>query len=247
MVIIGGAAGVGLALVKQWASEGHAVFACDISGETEAHCANLGATGRRVDITSQSEIEDFFAEILATTDGVDVLVNTVGLPGPRAWAEDVDHKAWTATLAGSVGYSFLCAQQVIPGMKRRGKGAIVNFSSCSARTSPVMRSPYVAAKGALEALTRALARELGPFNIRVNAVSPGAIDNERLRAGMARAASEAGVTAETFEQEALKFVSMRSKIDTRELADAVLFLASDAARHITGQIIAVDAGVEWEA
>ena len=90
------------------------------------------------------------------------------------------------------------------------------------------------------------ARELGPFNIRCNAVLPGAINNERLQHIFSRCAAEAGVSVEEYETEALRYISMRTKIELNELADAVWFLASDMAPHINGTLLEVSGGHEWE-
>ena len=108
------------------------------------------------------------------------------------------------------------------------------------------RTPYVASKAGVEGLTRALARELGPDNIRINAILPGMIDNERMRGVLQRIADQEGRSVEEVERSALNCVSMRTKIQPAEIAEMVLFLCSDAARHVTGQLISVDGNVEWE-
>jgi NAD(P)-dependent dehydrogenase (short-subunit alcohol dehydrogenase family) len=132
-------------------------------------------------------------------------------------------------------------------MKARRNGAIVNVSTGSVRTLPPGRSPYITSKTALEGLTRAVAREAGSFNVRCNAVQPGLMDNARLARILSRVSEQTGKSPTEVEAEALSFVSMRSKIQMNEVAAMVEFLCSDAARHVTGQIIAVDGGVEWEA
>lgn len=108
------------------------------------------------------------------------------------------------------------------------------------------RSPYVASKAGVEGLTRSLARELGPDNIRINAILPGMIDNERMRGVIARIAQQEGRSFDEVEQSALRYISMRTKIQPAEIAEMVLFLCSDSACHVTGQLIAVDGNVEWE-
>jgi NAD(P)-dependent dehydrogenase (short-subunit alcohol dehydrogenase family) len=137
-------------------------------------------------------------------------------------------------------------QHALRSMKHRRGGSIVNISSASVRTLPVNRAPYLASKAGLECVTRAIAREAGPFGVRCNAVQPGAMDNERLREVLERVAARNGQTVEAIEREALKFVSMRTKVSMDEVADLVVFLASDAARHVTGEVIAVDGGLQWE-
>src|SRR6202012_1712044 len=124
--------------------------------------------------------------------------------------------------------AFSAIRAVVPGMKASRSGVIINYSSASTRTGLPLRTPYVVAKYAVEGLTRNLARELGPFGIRVNAVLPGAIDNERLALIIADKAAAEGITAAQVEAEALKYISMRTKISLEELSATTLFLASDA-------------------
>ena len=135
---------------------------------------------------------------------------------------------------------------LVPGMRRRGGGTIVNISTASTVTGLPGRSAYVASKWALEGLTRTLARELGPDNIRVNAIRPGFMDTERMRGLIARGAEKRGISVAELEKEALGFISLRTKIQPREIGEMAFFLASGAARHITGQIIGVDGNAEWE-
>ena len=108
------------------------------------------------------------------------------------------------------------------------------------------RTPYNASKAGVEGLTRTLARELGPSGIRVNAILPGAIDNQRFTNVITRIAEQSGRSVAEVEAEQLQFISMRSKIQPAEIADMVLFLCSDAARHVSGQLIGVDGNLEWE-
>lgn len=246
VVVTGGATSVGLAIARRFADDGRRVFVADINSTGLAELAGDAAiVARRVDVADEAAVDGFFAEVLRA-GAVDVLVNTVGLAGPRAPAEGVSYYDFLRTIAGSAGAAFLCAKQVIPGMKARGAGVILNFSSSSTRTGLPNRTPYVVAKAAVEALTRNLARELGPFNIRVNAILPGAIDNERMDQIVRAGAAERGMDPEAFERHLLRFISMRARIGLDELADMVHFLASASARHVTGQLIAVDGNVEWE-
>jgi len=138
------------------------------------------------------------------------------------------------------------ARAVIPGMKARRHGVIINFSTASTRTLLPNRSPYIVSKYAVEGLTRNLARELGPFNVRANAILPGGIDNERLRRVLERVAERSGESLEAVRERGLQFVSMRTLIQPQEIADMVFFLCSEQARHVTGQLIGVDGNMEWE-
>lgn len=245
VVVTGGATSVGLATALAFATSGRQVFVADHAEAAVAALAHPAITARRVDVTDEGEVRAFFAEARAAGP-IEVLVNTVGLAGPRAVTEDVSYSDFMGTIAGSAGAAFLCCREVIPQMKARGTGAIINFSSSSTRTGLPGRTPYVVAKCALEALTRNLARELGPFGVRINAILPGAIDNPRLDALIRAGASERGESPEAFERHLLRFISMRTRVSVEDLAATVVFLASPAARHITGQLLGVDGNAEWE-
>jgi NAD(P)-dependent dehydrogenase (short-subunit alcohol dehydrogenase family) len=141
---------------------------------------------------------------------------------------------------------FVAMQAVIPGMKRRGGGVIVNFSTGSTRTRLPNRTAYVVSKFAVEGLTLNAARELGPHNIRVNAILPGMIDNARMRGIIAAKAQETGRAPDAIEADYLRYISLRRQTQPADLADMVLFLASDAGRMVTGELIAVSGNLEWE-
>jgi NAD(P)-dependent dehydrogenase (short-subunit alcohol dehydrogenase family) len=248
-VVTGAGSSVGLAVARRFYADGHDVWVCDVARDAVAALAisDPKLSARVVDLLDPLQVEHFFAEVVGKSGPVDILVNTVGLGGPTAAIEDVSYEQWETTVRGSAGVAFYCIKQVAGSMKLRRSGSIVNFSSCSAKTVLPLRTPYVAAKWALEGLTLSLARELGPYNVRVNAVRPGAIDNDRLRQIFVANAAQAGLTVAQYEAEALSHVSMRCKIGIDELVAAVIFLTSDAVPHVTGQVLAIDGNVEWEA
>jgi NAD(P)-dependent dehydrogenase (short-subunit alcohol dehydrogenase family) len=247
VVVTGGASSVGLAVAERFAAEGRRVHICDVDVDALAAAAESGRFGaaRQVDVASHPQVAAFLAEVLA--DGpVDVLVNTVGVGGPRAPLQDVSLDEWERTLSGCLHSSFYTMRTLLPHFIERRCGCIVNVSSTSTRTGLPNRTPYVVAKAGLEALTRNVAREVGPFGVRVNAVLPGAIDNARLDRLVADGARERGVEPEAFERHLFRFISMRSRVEPDEVAAMIGFLASDTARHVTGQLIGVCGNVEWE-
>ncbi len=153
---------------------------------------------------------------------------------------------WARCFAVNVNGAFHLIRAVVPAMKAAGGGVIVNISTASTVTGLPGRAAYVASKWALEGLTRNCARELGPAGIRVNAIRPGFMDTDRMRGIMARIAGETGRSVAEVEGEALGYISLRTKIQPVEIGETAWFLASDAARHVTGQIIGVDGNAEWE-
>jgi NAD(P)-dependent dehydrogenase (short-subunit alcohol dehydrogenase family) len=248
VIVVGAANSVGREIAARFSSSGARVHACDIdeNGLAELTRFNSKVTTHRMNALDPLDVEAVLRRALNDLGGIDVLVNTVGLPGPRAPLEEVSYSDWEDAIRGSAGAAFFSIKQVIPYMKQQRSGCIITFSSCSTKTGLPHRTPYVVAKFAVEGLTKNLARELGPFNIRVNAVLPGPIDNRRLASVVAAAAAANGITAVEYEASLLRYISMRQKVSIEEVACAVLFLASPAAPHITGQLLSVDGNAEWE-
>jgi NAD(P)-dependent dehydrogenase (short-subunit alcohol dehydrogenase family) len=249
LVITGAGGGLGKVTAERFASRGDRVFACDADegAITRLRMAGTVAWADVVDVSDRRQVDRFFATVRATTQRVDVLINNVGVAGPHAALEDIDPGDWSRTLDANLNAAFWTSRQVLGGMKRERSGCILNVSTTSVRTLPSGRSPYIVSKAALESLTLAIAREAGPYNVRCNAVRPGPMDNERLNRVLTRIAEQRHLSIETVEAEQLQFVSMHSKVAMDEVAAMLHYLASDAAAHVTGQVIAVDGDVQWEA
>jgi len=248
VLVTGAGQSVGRAMAEKFLARGDRVHICDIDESLVATVIALDPrmSGTVCDVADEMQVRQLFAEARAAIGTIDVLVNTVGIAGPRGPIQALSFAEWRATLAANLDSMFLTIREAVPAMQQSRHGAIINFSSMSTKTVMPFRSPYVASKAGVEGLTRALARELGPHNIRVNAILPGAIDNQRLKNVLSRIAEQEGRTLDEVEAESLQFVSMRTKIQPDEIADMVLFLCSDAALHVTGQMIGVDGNMEWE-
>jgi NAD(P)-dependent dehydrogenase (short-subunit alcohol dehydrogenase family) len=248
VIITAAAAGIGRAIAERFLSDGHRVFICDVdSSAMSATLAALpGLRGSVTDVGEPSQIEAMFAEALTWTGGIDVLINNHGIAGPRGFVEDLDYAEWDHCIRVNLSGMFYTVKQVVPLMKQQKSGCIINLSTTSARTGLPKRTAYVAGKVGVLGLTKNLARELGPWNIRCNTILPGFMDNARGRGVLAKVAKDKAVSLEVMEQEALRYVSMRTWIQMSEIADACAFLASDQARHISGQELAICGNAEWE-
>lgn len=248
VLVTGGADSVGRVMAQRFAERGDRVHICDVRADALAAtlAANPGMRGTLADVGDPAALARVFAEADAWLGDISVLVNNVGIGGPRAAIEDIAIEDWHRSFAVNVTAMFHAMKLVIPGMKRRGGGAIVNFSTGSTRTRLPMRTAYVVSKFAVEGLTLNAARELGPFKIRCNAILPGMIDNARMQGIVAAKARETGHTPAEVEAGYLRYISMRSKTQPSDLAEMVLFLASDAGRLISGELIAVSGNLEWE-
>ncbi|RBP13993.1 NAD(P)-dependent dehydrogenase (short-subunit alcohol dehydrogenase family) [Roseiarcus fermentans] len=248
VLVTGGADSVGRVIAERCLARGDKVHICDVRREAldETLAANPGMTGTVADVGSHDAVQRVFEDAAAAIGDVTVLVNNVGVAGPRAAIEDIALEDWEDCLRINLSGMFFCIQRAIPMMKRRGGGAIVNFSTGSTRTRLPNRLPYVVSKFGVEGLTLNAARELGPFGIRCNAILPGMINNARMRGIVAARARESGRTVAEVEADYLRHISMHVQIEPSELADMALFLCSAAGRKITGELIAVSGNLEWE-
>ena len=248
VLVTAGAGGVGRVIASRFHLAGSQVLACDID-ETAIQSLRRehgGLRGMIANVGDESSVEAVFAEFEAFCGGIDVLVNNVGIAGPTKPAEQLTLEEWNESLRVNLTSHFLFARAAIPFMKAQGGGLIVNISSGSAKVGLPLRLPYVVSKGAVLSLTTNLARELGPDNIRVNAILPGAIRGPRIERVIQEKAAALGVSAVEHERSMLRYISMRTMVEADDIAATVEFLASPGGRRITGQLIGVDGNVEWE-
>jgi len=245
VLVTAGAGGIGLAVAERFVDAGAKVMVCDIDAGALA-AAPPELAGVQCDVADATQVTGLFEKVMDHMGGLDVLVNNAGIGGGQAAIEDITDADWQRTLDVNLSGMFHCLRAAVPGMKAQGSGAVINISTASVRTGLPGRLPYVASKHGVMGLTLNAARELGPGNIRCNAILPGLIDNERGRGLVAARAEERGISAEDAEQDYLRYISMRCWIDPAEVGDLAVFLSSDQARHISGQFIAVDGHMEWE-
>lgn len=248
VVVTAGATSIGLAIAQKFLAQGAQVYICDIDASAikKSVASNKGLHGSTADVGNPEQVEMFFKKAIAHLGGIDVLVNNAGIGGPTAAIEDIEYSDWDDCLRINLSGMFYCVKQVIPTMKSQKKGCIVNISTGSTITGLPKRLPYIASKVGVQGLTHNLARELGPYNIRCNTVLPGMIDNPRGRLLLKNYAQEKNISLDVAEQEFKKYISMQTWIQPSEIAEAVYFLCSDAAKHITAQELAVDGNSEWE-
>ncbi len=248
VLVTGAGDSVGRLIAEEYLAAGAQVHICDnrVDALKETLQANPGMRGTVTNVGKETDVDTLFNEAFDWMGHVNILVNMVGIAGPSAPTEEISCDQWRETIDVNLNGMFYCVRKVIPQMKKRREGCIVNFSTASTRTCLPNRSPYIVSKYGVEGLTRNLARELGPFNIRCNAILPGGINNERVNIILCRVAESEGKTLEQIKKEAVNFTSMRTLIELEELSKMVLFLTSDAAPHVTGQLIGVDGNLEWE-
>ncbi len=248
VLVTGAAAGAGAEIARQFLAAGARVAICDIDPQAvaEMSASTPAILGQVCDVGDDVAVDRLFATLGERLGGLDVLVNNVGIAGPTAKAEEIATDDWERTLRVNLGSHFFCCRRAIPMMKQAGGGAIINISSTSARTGLPLRLPYVVSKAAVLSLTSNLARELGPSGIRVNAILPGGIRGQRLQNVIAAKSAALGVTPAEHERELVRFISLRTLVEPADIAAMAVFLASPAARFVTGQLIGVCGNVEYE-
>ena len=231
--ITGGASGIGAAFVEAFAAQGARVAFVDIAAaEGEALGNKTGAWFVRCDVTRAADLERAVDDAAARYGALDVLINNVA-NDTRHDAADLTPEAWRASLAVNLDPVVIASRAAYRIMQPVRRGVIINLSSINALLAPANMAAYVAAKAAINALTKSLAREWGPANIRVNAISPGWVVTERQL--------ELWLTPEA-EAAWMKQVALQRRIMPVDIANLALFLASDAAALITGQNLVIDGG-----
>ena len=237
-VVTGGGGGLGTSICGALAGAGAAVAVVGRPGDpledVRDSIASVGGQAITVeaDVSDRASVEAMAARVASELGGVDVLVNNAAIYPRRAWNE-ITEEEWDAVQATNVKGYFLCARAVHESMKARGHGRIVNLSSITFFIGLPMLLDYVVSKGGVIGFTRALARELGPEGITVNAIAPGAFPTD---------AEKIHPNPEEYTQWILDQQSLKRRGTPEDIGSLAVFLASDASSFITGQTIMIDGG-----
>src|SRR5213080_4235754 len=250
-VVTGAAKGMGRDICLTLAREGaNLTIAAREVGPLEALGVEISAIGRRAiavptDVTDEPAVERLVARARETFGRVDILVNAAGVTGPvetPVWeikADDFDH-----VIAVNLRGTFLPTKHVLPGMIQQRYGKIVNISGTSGLRGYKYRAAYSSSKWALRGFTRTVALEVGPYNVNVNAVHPGIVAGDRMDRLCREKARARGSSPERVHDEYVQEMALRRVTTARDIANAIVFLASDASRNMTGQSVTVDGG--WD-
>lgn len=239
VLITAGASGIGRAMGEAFEAAGHEVWVTDVD---PAALEGVPKTwhARPADAVDEARM----AAVIAEMGQVDVLCANAGIAGPTAQIEDIEITDWRACVSVNLEGAFIAAKHATPLMKEAGRGAIILTSSTAGIYGYPNRAPYAAAKWAIIGLMKTLAMELGPHGIRANAICPGAVEGERMEGVLAREAAAKGMTRDQVYDGYAVGTSMRRFVEARDIADMAVFLGSDAARLVSGQVIAVDGHTE---
>ena len=241
-LVTAGAKGIGRETAQAFLDEGARVHICDIDAEAVkalqgTHDRLTASTGN---VADRAQCATFVDDAIQILGGLDVLVNNAGISGPTGRVDEISPEEWDATLAVNITGQFNCARLVIPHLKASRNASIINMSSAAGRFAFPFRAPYAASKWASVGFTKTLARELGPFGIRVNAILPGPVAGERIDRVIEANAAARGMTFEEGLDDALSRVSLGEFVTPRQIADAIVFLCSPRGRTISGASICID-------
>jgi NAD(P)-dependent dehydrogenase (short-subunit alcohol dehydrogenase family) len=212
----------------------------------EAAGAITKAGGRALAVTADVSTEDgaraLVEQTVAAFGHLDCLVNNAGDGGPTKAVQEYSIDDWYYTINSCLTSSYLCIRFAVPAMMRAGRGAIVNIASMAGRRGLLYRIGYCSAKAGQMGMTYGLALELGRHNITVNAVAPGAVEGDRIDRAIAGQAEVRGTTPEAIRKSFLERSPLRRMATPEDIAWAAVFLCSDHARSISGQVLPVNAG-----
>lgn len=238
-IVTGASQGIGAAYARALAVAGARVVVSDIADAAavanEITNAGGSALAFRADVTDPDSVQAMVRAAIAKWETVDILVNNAALFGmlERKHVRDIPSEEWDAVMKVNVRGTFECIKAVLPYMQERRSGKIINITSGTILMGTPMLLHYVSSKGAIVAMTRALARELGEFNICVNCIAPGLTMSENVKRSITPAKIQASVAMRSIKREQTP----------GDLVGTVLFLASPDSDFITGQMIVVDGGV----
>ena len=243
VVITAGASGLGLGMARAFADVGDRVVVCDVDGAAVAGLP-AGIRGVQADVTDEVAMSAFFAGVEADWGGADIVISNAGIGGPAGPIEELDLADWQRCISVNLDGAFLTCRWAARVMKPQGSGLILLTSSVSGLFGFPWRTPYVAAKWGIVGLTKALASELGPHGIRVNAICPGAVEGPRMDRVIAMEAAAQSRSEADVRKGFTDGVALRRFVTAEEVAAMAVFLASPGAATISGQAMAVDGHTE---
>jgi NAD(P)-dependent dehydrogenase (short-subunit alcohol dehydrogenase family) len=252
-IVTGGGRGIGKAISLAFASEGAAVVVAATTlaklEETADTIRSMGGRAKAIqtDVTDEKQVERLVKETIRELGQLDILVNNSGIGGPTCRVAELDLEDWNKVLAIDLTGSMLCAKHALKYMIPQKSGVIINMGAEGGRAGDgragyPMRSPYCCAKMGIIGLTETLAVEVGPYNIRVNTISPAAVKGERLISVFRGRAEAAGVPIDELWSKLTEPYSLGRVVEEKEVAAAAVFLASDESSAITGQTLVIHCG-----
>jgi NAD(P)-dependent dehydrogenase (short-subunit alcohol dehydrogenase family) len=246
VLVTAGASGIGAAIATAFAETGAKIHICDIDETALATFQKSLPCCRasKADVADEGQVASIFEIQRKKFGGLDVLINCAGIAGPTAGVDDISEEDWNRAIDVNLNGQYRCLHHAVPLLRESKCGNIICISSIAGRMGVQWRTPYVATKWAIVGIVKSLAIELGPSDIRVNAVLPGIVEGPRMDGVIRARAKVEGVDEATMRAEYLKKISLRRMVTADDVALMCLFLCSPAGRNVTGQAISVDGNVE---
>jgi NAD(P)-dependent dehydrogenase (short-subunit alcohol dehydrogenase family) len=248
-VVTGAGRGIGRAIALRYAAEGADIALAARSGEElEKVAAMIEQQGRRAlsvvtDVRDPDQVMRLADVVLEKFDTVDILVNNSGVTGPTSVLWEVEPERWDETIRVNLTGVYLCCRAFLPSMIARQSGSVIVIGSATGKRPLYGRTPYAASKLGLVGLVRTLAWEVGEYGVRANVISPGAVEGDRIDAVIRAQAAAKRVTPEAARAELSSGSPLRRLVSPEHIAEAAVFLGSDAAASVTGEDLNVTAGL----
>ena len=243
VLITAGASGIGYALAETFYAADYKVWIIDVSEKDLKKCPKDWEQSN-IDVCDENAMSALFKKINDKWAGLDVLCANAGVAGPTALIEDQDAEAFRKCLNVNLIGAFLSVKGSLPIMKKQKKGTIIFTSSTAGLNGFPYRSPYSASKWGIHGFMKTLAMEAGPFGIRANAIAPGCVEGARIDAVIEKEAAKKKTTSDVIREAYKSGTSLKTFVNAEDIASMALFLASEQASRISGQVIAVDGHTE---
>ncbi|MGD0737739.1 MAG: SDR family oxidoreductase [Terracidiphilus sp.] len=242
VLVTAGASGIGAVIASAFSEVGAEIHVCDIDDAALAVFQQRfpSCQATHADVADERQVAALFETQRDRFNGLDVLINCAGIAGPTAGVEKITEQEWTRTIDVNLNGQYRCLHHAVPMLRESKDANIVCISSVAGRMGIPWRTPYVATKWAIVGIAKSLATELGPDNIRVNAVLPGIVEGPRMDGVISARAKLEGIEEKAMREEYLKSISLRRMVTADDIALMCLFLCSPAGRNVTGQAIGVD-------
>jgi NAD(P)-dependent dehydrogenase (short-subunit alcohol dehydrogenase family) len=242
-LVTGAARGLGFEISRALLTAGAQVCLMGPNRETiTAAAAQLGGIAMPGSVTSEEDVAAVFTAIGERFGRLDILVNNAGIGGPAAPLEQITLAQWNEVMDINLTGAFLCSKYAVNRMKPVKRGRIINISSMAGRIGYGLRSPYCASKWGMIGLSRALAVEMGPHSVCVNAILPGAVEGDRIDRVIRDRAAALGADESAIRHDYVKAAALQRMVRASDISGMVLHLCSPAGDNITGQAIEISAG-----
>ena len=248
VVISAAADGIGWCIASALLEQGYTVYASDINQEKIDEINKHPLINKRlfienVNASDPASVNHYFESLRNKVLDINALINNVGIAGPTGMMEEVSVDDWKNTIDTNLNSHFYFTKDAIPLLKNKG-GSIVNLSSTAGIFGFPLRTPYAASKWAIIGVTKSLAMELGQFNIRVNAICPGSVSGDRIDRVIKAKADSLSIDENQVREDFEGMVSLKTFVDKEDIANMVVFLLSDEASRVSGQVMTVDGNTE---